>query len=126
MNASTLVSPPLPSFVEQSTPTQQIDTTTTTPTTDCTTNDYNNGVVVQEVIVELEEDGFDEEEEDDNHSISTTDIFLSELKEEVVLRTLLHKRLFEKKERVFELEHNNGRRLLVVLPPDTMSVESFS
>jgi hypothetical protein len=47
------------------------------------------------------------------------------LKEEVVLQSLLHKRIHEKKERVFQLEHQNGRRLLVVLPPDTQSVASF-
>jgi hypothetical protein len=38
---------------------------------------------------------------------------------------VLHKRIHEKKERVFQLEHRNGRRRLVVLPPDTMSVSSF-
>ena len=47
------------------------------------------------------------------------------MKDEVLLQSLLHKRIFEKKERVFQLEHRNGRRLLVVLPPDTMSVSSF-
>jgi hypothetical protein len=38
---------------------------------------------------------------------------------------VLHKRIHEKDERVFQLEHKNGRRLLVVLPPDTQAVSSF-
>ena len=64
---------------------------------------------------------------DDDQSIgsTTTTEFLSELKEEVVLQSLLHKQIHEKKERVFQLEHRNGRRLLVVLPPDILSVSSF-
>jgi hypothetical protein len=41
------------------------------------------------------------------------------------LVTLLHKHIHEKKQRVFQLEHQNGRRLLVVLPPDTRSIASF-
>jgi hypothetical protein len=58
--------------------------------------------------------------------VSTADDFLSELKEEVVLQSLLlHKCIYEKQERVFQLEHKNGRRLLVVLPPDAQSVVSF-
>jgi hypothetical protein len=65
------------------------------------------------------------EDEDDDQSMDTTNEFIAELKEEVVLQSLLHKRIHEKKERVFQLEHRNGRRLLVVLPPDTMSVSSF-
>jgi hypothetical protein len=47
------------------------------------------------------------------------------LKEEVVLQSLLHKQIHEKKERVFQLQHRNGRRLLVVLPPDIQLVLSF-
>jgi hypothetical protein len=65
---------------------------------------------------------------DDDKSLigtTTTTEFLSELKEEVVLQSLLHKRIHEKKERVFELHHQNGRRLLVVLPPNIQSVPSF-
>jgi hypothetical protein len=58
-------------------------------------------------------------------STTTTDNFLSELKEEVLLQSLLHKRIHERKERVFDLVHRNGRRLLVVLPPDTLSIASF-
>ena len=78
---------------------------------------------------------FEEEEEEtfydgtmtDDQSIgsSTTTEFLSKLKEEVVLQSLLHKRIHERKERVFQLQHRNGRRLLVVLPPDIQSVSSF-
>ena len=64
---------------------------------------------------------------DDGQSIGSTATteFLSELKEEVVLQSLLHKQIHEKKERVFQLKHRNGRRLLVVLPPDILSVSSF-
>ena len=58
-------------------------------------------------------------------SATTADEFLSAMKEEAVLQTLLHKRIHEKKERVFQLEHRNGRRLLVVLPPDPMSISAF-
>ena len=47
-------------------------------------------------------------------SSTTTNEFLSELKEEVLLQSLLQKRIHEKKDRVFELKHRNGRRLLVV------------
>jgi hypothetical protein len=65
------------------------------------------------------------DEESTSTTTTTTDEFLSELKEEVILQCLLHKRIFEKKERVFDLVHRNGRRLLVVLPPDTLSVVSF-
>jgi hypothetical protein len=67
----------------------------------------------------------------DDLTIATTttttsvDEFLSEMKEDLVLQTLLHKRIHEKKERVFQMEHRNGRRLLVVLPPDTRSIASF-
>jgi hypothetical protein len=56
---------------------------------------------------------------------TTTDAFLSGLKEEVLLQSLLHKRIHDRKERVFDLVHRNGRRLLVVLPPDTRSVATF-
>jgi hypothetical protein len=78
---------------------------------------------LDEVVVVEGNDGY---LSDDDQSIgSTTDEFLAELKEEVVLQSLLHKRIHEKKERVFQLEHRNGRRLLVVLPPDTQSVASF-
>jgi hypothetical protein len=58
-------------------------------------------------------------------TVTATDDFISSLKEEMVLQTLLHKRIHDKKERVFQMEHRNGRRLLVVLPPDTLSVASF-
>ena len=61
----------------------------------------------------------------DDEQDATTNEFLSELKEEVVLQSLLHKRIYDKKERVFQLEHRNGRKLLVVLPPDIQSVASF-
>jgi hypothetical protein len=67
-------------------------------------------------------------QDDDDLSVvstTTTDEFLMELKDEVLLQSLLHKRIHEKKERVFHLEHRNGHKLLVVLPPNTQSVSSF-
>jgi membrane-bound lytic murein transglycosylase MltF len=66
-----------------------------------------------------------QDDDEDQSLATTTDEFLAELKEEVVLQSLLHKRILERKERVFQLEHRNGRRLRVVLPPDTQSVASF-
>jgi hypothetical protein len=78
---------------------------------------------------EVSESAFEEEETlDDDASVSTkatADEFMAELKEEVLLQSLLHKRIHERKERVFQLQHQNGRRLLVVLPPDILSVASF-
>lgn len=62
---------------------------------------------------------------EDETSVSTVDEFIAELQEEVLLQSLLLKRIHEKKERVFTLEHRNGRRLLVVLPPDTVTVATF-
>jgi hypothetical protein len=63
---------------------------------------------------------------DDQSVRSTiTNEFLSELKEEVVLQSLLHKQIHDKKEQVSQLQHRNGRRLLVVLPPDIQLVLSF-
>jgi hypothetical protein len=53
------------------------------------------------------------------------DSFIVNIQEEILLQGLLHKRIHEKRERVFQLEHRNGRRLLVVLPPDTVTVSAF-
>jgi hypothetical protein len=77
--------------------------------------------------IAIDEENIVEEniDDDDETVVSAMDEFLSELKEEVVLQSLLHKRIYEKEERVFQLEHKNGRRLLVVLPPDTQSVVTF-
>ena len=74
-------------------------------------------------IIDVDDGGVGED--DDSVRSTTTIEFLSELKEEIVLQSLLHKRIHDKKQRVFHLEHRNGRRLLVVLPPDTQSVSSF-
>jgi hypothetical protein len=49
------------------------------------------------------DDAFNDNEEDDTST--TTAEFLSELKEEVVLQSLLQKRIHEKKQRVFQLQH---------------------
>lgn len=82
--------------------------------------------VDEDPIIEAEAEAEDDVDDNDELSlVTTTDEFLSELKEEVILQSLLHKRIHEKKERVFQLEHRNGRRLLVVLPPDTLSVAAF-
>jgi hypothetical protein len=62
------------------------------------------------------------EEEDGD---SNVDELLLELQEEVLLQSLLHKRIHEKKERVFTLEHRNGNKMLVVLPPDVRSASKF-
>lgn len=73
----------------------------------------------------------DVDEDDDDESMvtaataTTTDDFISDLKEEIILQSLLYRRIHEKKERVFSLLHRNGRRLLVVLPPDAQSVATF-
>ena len=67
----------------------------------------------------------EDELEDEDTTNTTTNSFLSELKEDGLLQSLLTRRLFEKKERVFELKHQNGKPLLVVLPPDTKSVATF-
>ena len=61
----------------------------------------------------------------DEDETLTANAFVSEMREEVLLQSLLYKRIHDKKERVFQLEHRNGRRLLVVLPPDTQSVATF-
>ena len=67
----------------------------------------------------------DDEANQVTETTTTTNEFLAELQEEVVLQSLLHKRIHQKKERVFQLEHRNGRKLLVVLPPSTQSIKSF-
>jgi hypothetical protein len=91
------------------------NTTTTQDTTPLI--DDNNGVLAVGDVVDVVDE--------DEVTVPVIDDFLIELKEEVLLQTLLLKRVHEKNERVFELEHRNGRRLLVVLPPDTQSVASF-
>ena len=49
-------------------------------------------------------------EEDD----SATDEFINQLKDEVLLQSLLHKRMLDQEKRVFQLEHRNGKKMLVV------------
>jgi hypothetical protein len=88
-------------------------------------NSEVQAIVVDGAVVDLQDEGVMENADDDELTVTTADDFLSELKEEVVLQSLLHKRIYEKDERVFHLEHKNGRRLLVVLPPDVQSVVSF-
>ncbi|CAB9527704.1 unknown protein [Seminavis robusta] len=98
---------------------RQQDKDTNPPVTDQEANVQQVGNAVEKAT-ELEE-----ELEDDEKSTSTADEFILELQEEVLLQSLLHKQIHEKKERVFTMEHKNGRRLLVVLPPDTRSVAKF-
>jgi hypothetical protein len=89
-------------------------------------NNENNPVILEfydeDDDVELDAGG---DEDEQSIGSSTTNEFLSELKEEVVLQSLLHKRIHDRNERVFQLQHRNGRRLLVVLPPDFQSVSAF-
>jgi hypothetical protein len=79
----------------------------------------------------VSESGFDEDEtlqDEDDVSVSTkaaADEVMSEIKQESLLQSLLYERIHERKERVFQLQHRNGRRLLVVLPPDTLSITAF-
>jgi hypothetical protein len=97
-------------------------TTTTTATVTPTAARHERNIAAR-----LQQGNLEEVEDDDISVVTTTttDEFLLELKDEVLLQSLLHKRIHEKKERVFHLEHRNGRKLLVVLPPDTQSVASF-
>jgi len=53
------------------------------------------------------------------------DIVLTQLKEETMLQNLLHKRLTSKSERVLMLEHKNGRKCRVVVPPDSHTSKRF-
>ena len=53
------------------------------------------------------------------------DAVLSQLKEETMLQNSLHKRLSLNKQRALTLEHKNGRKFRVVLPPDSQSTKSF-
>jgi hypothetical protein len=111
----------LPLKHSSSSPEKVISGTATTVITPGTrTVEIELDAVVEEGILET-----DDEDDRSVTSTSTTDEFLAELQEEVILQSLLHKWIHDRKERVFQLEHHNGRRLLVVLPPDTQSVASF-
>ena len=64
--------------------------------------------------------------EEDFENINTRrDKLISDLKEEVLLQSLLVRRLFANQEKAFELRHRNGKPLLVLLPPDSKSVATF-
>ena len=52
------------------------------------------------------------------------DVVLTKLKEQTILQNLLHKRL-ENNQRVLVLEHKNGRKLRVFVPPDSQSAKAF-
>jgi len=60
-----------------------------------------------------------DEEEDER------DVVLSEIKEEAILQSLLHKRIMILNQRVLTLEHKNGRKFRVVVPPESQSPKSF-
>lgn len=78
---------------------------------------------LDDVVVEEEADS------DDNkpHTVATTaNQFLAELKEEVILQTILYKKINDNEtKRVFELKHANGRKLLVIMPPNSQSAQGF-
>jgi len=59
--------------------------------------------------------------DDDERDI---DIVHANSKEETILQNLLHKRSLNN-QRVITLEHKNGRKLRVILPPDSQSAKSF-
>ena len=56
---------------------------------------------------------------------SDVDIVLTQLKEQTILQNLLHKRLFNDKQRALTLEHKNGRKLRVILPPESTTAKAF-
>lgn len=56
---------------------------------------------------------------DDEVDKSDVDIVLLQLKEEAILQNLLHKRIMVNNQRVLTLEHNNGRKYRVVVPPES-------
>ena len=64
----------------------------------------------------------DVEEEEDESDIN---IVLTELKEETLLQNLLHKRIMVQNQRVLTLEHKNGRKFKVVVPPEAQSPNAF-
>jgi hypothetical protein len=67
------------------------------------------GSITADVTLENETVALDSDDDIDEDltivSATTADEFISSLKEEVLLQTLLHKRIHDKKERVFQLEH---------------------
>ena len=83
---------------------------------------HNRLVLKDDNVAEVLE--FDDSGAEDDTTTNNNE-FLNNLKEEVVLQLLLYKRIHDKRERVFELKHRNGRRLLVVLPPDTQAGTTF-
>ena len=56
---------------------------------------------------------------------SDIDIVITQLKEQTLLQNLFHKQLMDKNERVLVLEHKNGRRLRLFIPPDCQNTKSF-
>ena len=62
---------------------------------------------------------------DEDGDESDIDIVLTEMKEETMLQNLLHKRLMKNNQRVLTLEHKNGRKFRVMLPPDSQSTKAF-
>jgi hypothetical protein len=72
----------------------------------------------------IEEELCDSDEEDE---IKIMDEFVSKLREQTLLQSLLHQQLDESetKERVLKLEYRNGKRMLVVILPDLQTVDLF-
>jgi len=56
---------------------------------------------------------------------SDVDIVLTELKEQSLLQNLLFKNVMDKQQRLLVLEHKNGRKLCVFIPPDCQSIKAF-
>jgi len=52
------------------------------------------------------------------------DIVLTQIKEQAILQNLLHKQ-FVQKEQVITLEHKNGRKLRIILPPESTTSQAF-
>jgi len=56
---------------------------------------------------------------------SDVDIVLTELKEQTILQNLLCKNVLDKNQCLLTLEHKNGRKLRLFIPPDSKSTNAF-
>ena len=103
------------------------DSTTTTelqrrvifPTGETPNSGQQSAQLISPPVVDLMDDDLEEDERD-------VDIILTQIKEETILQNLLHKRMMENNhQRVLTLEHKNGRKFRVILPPDSQSAKAF-
>jgi len=53
------------------------------------------------------------------------DLVLTRMREQTVLQNLLHKSIVETNQRTLILEHKNGRKLRLFVPPDSKSTKSY-